>query len=246
MEHTAQELIRDRFRLELDLLRLEREIQKNKVALAQAKFNLREAKANQIEYGGSFKSLRDRLTGHREETETALHHAVQKAEADLAAARRSAEQLEPQPARLRARLDKLPAWESLNDGSREWYRLEALYCMEAAQPLLEINLQMLEERRRQFNGGNAGQLISRQTWMEIYSAPEEAGEACASYILRLRSALEKLEIPFVRTKYFDGPTAFLSAATKFTRMDRLNDAIDQVQVILNRLPKLQKQIGESY
>ena len=71
--------IQDRFQLEMNLLRLERQAEEVKAALRQGKFDLREAKVAQSEYAGSFKSFWDKLKGQREETETALRHAVQKA-----------------------------------------------------------------------------------------------------------------------------------------------------------------------
>jgi len=170
-------LIQDRFRLETDLLRLERQTEENKAALRQAKFDLREAKVAEAEYRGSFRSFKDKLTGKREETETALRHAVQKAEADLAATQRQKEVLDTQLSGLREQLAQLPEWEALNDGSPLWCRLEALYCMEVLSPMLEANHELLIQRRNQFNGSNAGQVKTWQTLAEIYTAPEAAGEA---------------------------------------------------------------------
>ena len=234
--------IQERFQLETDLLRLERQIEENQAALRQAKFDLREATVAQAEYSGSFKSFKDKLTGKREESETALRHGVQKAEAGLASAQRQKALLDSQLRSLKEQLAALPAQESLNDGSSEWYRLEALYCTEVLAPLLEANRELLVERRNQFNGSNAGQLKTRETLAEIYSTPEAAGEACKPFLQRLKAALEKLEVPFELHGYFDAPTAFLSSATKFTRMDRINEAIGQVEKLQQALPKLQKQL----
>ena len=206
--------IQDRFQLEIDLLRLERQVEEAKAALRQGKFDLREAKVAQSEYAGSFKSFRDKLRGHREETETALRHAVQKAEADLASAQRQKEQLDAQLSQLKEQLTSLPDWDSLNDGSEEWHRLEARYCMEVLTPMLEATRELLLERRNQFNGTNAGQIKARYELAEIYSAPEAAGEACRPYLLRLKAALEKLDISLELGSYFDAPTSFLSQATK--------------------------------
>ena len=239
-----KDLIQKCHGLEISLLRLERQIEENKAALQQAKFDLREAKIAQAEYSGSFKSFRDKLTGKQESTEVALRHAVQKAEAELTAAQRQKELLEVSLSDAKTQLTALPSWESLRDGSDQWYRLEALYCIEVLAPMLETNRELLTERRNQFNGSNAGEIKSRETLAEIYSAPEAAGEACRPYLLRLKAALEKLEIPFELHSYFDAPTAFLSSATKFTRMDRVNTATQQVQTLLSRLPNLQTQITE--
>jgi len=237
-------LIQDRFRLETDLLRLERQTEENKAALRQAKFDLREAKVAEAEYRGSFRSFKDKLTGKREETETALRHAVQKAEADLAATQRQKEVLDTQLSGLREQLAQLPEWEALNDGSPLWCRLEALYCMEVLSPMLEANHELLIQRRNQFNGSNAGQVKTWQTLAEIYTAPEAAGEACRPYLLRLKAALDALDISFELPAYLEAPTLFLSSATQYTRMDRVNGAILQIEAIQRLIPKLQKQLSD--
>ena len=236
--------IQDRFQLEMDFLRLERQVEDAKAALRQAKFDLREAQVAEAEYRGSFKSFRDKLAGRREEAETALRHAVQKAEADLTSAQREKELLDARLSEIKEQLSALPDWESLKDKSREWHRLEALYCMEVLTPMLEATHDLLIERRNQFNGTNAGQIKSRQTLAEIYSAPEAAGEACKPYLLRLKAALEELDNSLELHSFFDSPTFFLSSATQYTRMNRVNDAIGQAETLQRQLLNLQKELSE--
>ena len=236
--------IQDRFQLEMDFLRLERQVEDAKAALRQAKFDLREAQVAEAEYRGSFKSFRDKLAGRREEAETALRHAVQKAEADLTSAQRQKEHLDARLSEIKEQLSALPDWESLKDKGREWNRLEALYCMEVLTPMLEATHDLLIERRNQFNGSNAGQIKSRQTLAEIYSAPEAAGEACKPYLLRLKAALEELDNSLELQSFFDSPTFFLSSATQYTRMNRVNDAIGQAETLQRQLLNLQKELSE--
>ena len=245
MENRTFAQIQDRYRLEVQLLRLKQQLARSEDALRQAKFDLREAKVAQLEYGGSFRSFRDRLSGKKEEAETALRHGVQKAETALAAAQREKEAISARLAELEAQLAALPAWEACNDGSREWHRLEALYCAEAVTPLLEANRALLVKRRNQFNGTNAGQLKSRQDLANIYSAPEAAGEACKTWLLRLKEALDALEIPLELHRYFLEPTVFLSSATQYTRMDRINEAIGQVERLQRRVTEFRKQLEET-
>ena len=244
MEHTPMNQIQDRFQLETDLLRLEQQVEENNADLRQAKFDLREAKVAEAEYRGSFKSFRDKLAGRREETDTALRHAVQNAEATLASTQRQKELLDARLSEIKEQLSALPDWVSLRDGSREWERLEALYCLEVLTPLLETTRNLLVERRNQFNGANAGQIKSRQTLSEIYSAPEAAGEACKPYLLRLKAALEELGNSLELHSFFESPTFFLSSATQFTRMDRINTAITQAETLQRQLIKLQKELSE--
>ena len=245
MENRTFAPIQDRYCLEVQLLRLKQQLARSEDALRQAKFDLREAKVAQLEYGGSFRSFRDKLSGKKEETETALRHGVQKAETALAAAQREKEEVYARLAELEAQLATLPAWEACNDGSWEWHRLEALYCVEAVTPLLEANRALLVERRNQFNGTNAGQLKSRQDLANIYSAPEAAGEACKPWLLRLKDALGTLEIPMELHRYFLEPTVFLSSATQYTRMDRINEAIGQVEKLQRKVTGFRKQLEES-
>ena len=236
--------IQDRFQLEIEFLRLERKIAETGIALRQAKYDLREAKIAEAEYGGSFKRLRDNLTGKREAAETALRHETQKAEANLASAQRQKEVLDARISEVKVQLSTLPDWQSLRDGSRKWFRLEGLYCVEALSPLLVTCLELLIERRNQFNGTYAGEIKTRQDLADIYFAPEAAGEACKTYLLRLKAALDNLSIPFETGRFFDAPTAFLSEATKFTRMDRINTAVAQTESLQRRLSELQKKLTE--
>lgn len=244
MDDMITSQIQNRFRLETDLLRLERQAEESKAALRQAKFDLREAKVAEAEYRGSFRSFKDKLTGKQEQIETALRHAVRKAEADLAAAQRQKEVLDTQLSGLKEQPAQLPDWEALNDSSPLWYRLEALYCTEVLSPMLEANYELLIQRRNQFNGSNAGQVKTWQTLAEIYTAPETAGEACRPYLLRLKAALDALDISFELPAYLEAPTLFLSSATQYTRMDRVNGAILQIEALQRLIPKLQKQLSD--
>ena len=236
--------IQERFQSEMDFLRLEQQAEEAEAALRQAKFDLREAKVAEAEYRGSFRSFRDKLTGKQEASETALRHAVQKAEAALAAAQRQKELLNAQLSALKEQLSALPDWVSLRDGSREWERLETLYCLEVLTPMLEATHDLLVERRNQFNGTNAGQLKTHHDLAAIYSAPESAAEACKPYLLRLKAALEELGTSLELHDCFTAPTAFLSSATQYTRMDRINTAIVQTEALRRQLMQIQNELSE--
>ena len=105
---TQSELTQKRFYLDLALLRANRAKQVVEATLRQAKYDLREAKVAETEYPGSFRSFRDRLTGKQEEAATALRHAVQKAEADLAAAQREKTLLDARLSEVKNQLSALP------------------------------------------------------------------------------------------------------------------------------------------
>ena len=240
-----EQLIQQRFDLDFALLQTTSKKSQAQAALRQAKFDLREAKFAQLEYGGSFRAFRDRITGKKEESETALRHAVAHAEADLTAAQRTLDTLDGQIRDLEASLSQLPSWESLKTAENEalWYQLEARYCAAWLIPHLEITHQLLMERRAQFNGTNAGQIKSLAELAGIYSAPEAAAEDCVPYIRRLKAAASFLGTEFPELAFFDAPTAFLSAATKFTQMDRINTAIAHTEKLQRLLSQLQRLEG---
>lgn len=239
-----EQLIQKRYDLELSLLRANRDLTRCEADLRLAKYNLREANIAQVEYSGSFKSFRDKLTGKREEVETSLRHAVQKAEADLTAAQQAVEALQKEIPELEESLSQHPAWEALRNKENEtlWCQLEASYCLEVLTPLLESTHRLLMMRRNQFNGTYAGEVKSLQELSDIYSAPEAAAEACKPFLARLQNALEPLDIPCTAGVFFENPTAFLSEATQYTRMDRINTAIVQVEALQRTLLKLQKEL----
>ena len=249
MEHADFVQIQNRYLLETNLLRTEQHLQAAESALRQAKFDLREAKLAQVEYSGSFKRFRDKLSGKQEETETNLRHAVQQAEANLAITQHQKDQLSIQLHSLKEQQAASPDWAALgkttDSASREeWCRLECLYCIEALEPLLKTTYELLMERRNQFNGTYAGQIKTHQDLADIYSAPEIAGETCKLYLMRIKAASDTLTIPFELHNFFSAPTAFLSSATQYTRMSRVNEAISQAESLQRQLTKLQKDLSK--
>lgn len=235
-------MLKEHFDLSIALLRSKQNHAAAVAARRQAIFDQREARQAQVLYGSSFKCFRDKLTGRKEETETALRHAVQHAEAALAAAEHTVSVEAEKIAQLEQSLSRLPPWDSLKTADTEslWYRLEALYCAEFVLPLLEVNLNLLLERRNQANGGNAGQLQSRYEIADIYTAPEKAGDACRPYILRLNAALEALDAPLPVHTYFLEPAAFLNSATKYNRFGRMNEAVSQTEAIIRCISTLRQ------
>lgn len=240
-----EQLIQNHFDLDFSLLQANRRKKQAQAILRQAKYDLREAKITQVEYSGSFRAFRDKLTGKKEASETALRHAVQKAESDLAAAQQNLDAAEGESRNLEEALSRLPTWDSLKNAENEalWYRLDARYCTEWLIPHLEVTHELLLARRNQFNGSNAGQIKSLSELSDIYSAPEAAAESCVPYIHRLRAALSFQGTDFPDLAFFNEPTVFLSSATKFTQMDRINTAIvhtEKLQRLLVNLQTLQE------
>ena len=63
-------------------------------------------------------------------------------------------------------------------------------------------------------------------------------------LLTLKAALEELGIPLELHSFFDSPTFFLSSATPYTRMNRVNDAIGQAETLQWQLLNMQKELSE--
>ena len=239
-----EKMLKERFDLDLSLLRTSRKKNAADATLRQAKFDLREAQQAQTLYGSTFKSFCDKLTGKREAQETNLRHAVQRAETNLAAAKQTVSAAEEKIALLNQALASFPKWESLKTANNEadWCRLEALYCAEVLLPMLEVSHDLLMERRNQVNGSNSGEIKSHHELAEIYSAPEKAGEDCKPYIQRLQAALTILGMQLPDYTYFENPSYFLNSATHYTRFDQLNKAISQVETLRRKISSLQKEL----
>ena len=245
MEHAKT--LKERFDLDIALLRMKRKKDEADAALRQAKFDLREAQQAQVLYDSSFRHFLDKFTGKQEARETALRHSVQRSDAALAAAVRTVSDTEEKILQLEQSLSLLSSWDTLktSDTAVLWYRLEALYCAEAVLPLLEISHHLLLERRNQANGSNAGQFKTHYELAEIYTAPEAAGNDCKPYILRLSTALAALDIRLPEHTYFLDPAAFLNTATKYTRFDRLNEAIAQTEALIREFSLLPQTLGQN-
>ena len=248
MEEDALKQIQARHDLEMSALRLQRQLAEHNSALRQAKYELREAQQEQVLYGGSFRRFLDKLSGRQEEKETALRHAVQKAEAKLTAAKSQKELSEKQLSDLKQQQEKSPDWDDLRlqaegESLQEWCRLDALLCIEVLSKLLEENHAALIEQRNMMSGANVGKIYTYAEQAETYTAPEKIGQLCKPYILRMRAALEILEIPFETYSYFQNPATFVNGViASHNRRDRVNDAMGQVEALQQMLPKIQPRL----
>ena len=71
------------YELETALLRTQRNEQELRDAVSKAKYDLRTARQDQIEYGSTFRAFLDRFSGKRAGKEEQLSREVRKAEAEL-------------------------------------------------------------------------------------------------------------------------------------------------------------------
>lgn len=221
------------------LLRLERRSEEITENLKQAKYDLRSEEEKLLNYEGSVRGFFDKLTGNREETAEVLRREIRKAEATLNTLLREQESLEQSRRELSAQLQALPAPEELRRlDETKWASLEAKFCAEALSPFLEKNHEALLEYRSLMRGDRP-EILSVWKQQEIYGEPNLWAEKCIPLLKRLQTAMDIQGIPFEIGSYYHSPAAYLvSAAAKHNRLDRVNQALDQVEAIQRKIKEL--------
>ena len=249
MEINLMEQIRERFRLETSLLQLEQEEKIAEQALRQAKFDLRESQQEQVLYSGSFAAFRDKLTGKREEKELALHRAVKQAETAHSTAWQEKERLTGELSDIRNQLTRLPSSAELaakaeGDVLTEFRRLDSLLVVEKLEPLLEENLKALEELRKIRRGERVNELKTRAEWSVLKTMPEQQTADLTPLLLKLEENLPRLGMTLSVGTYFRDPTIFLNPAAAHNRLDRVSQAIGQMERIRKDLRVLRNKLEE--
>ena len=233
MEQTMTQ-IRTYFRLETSCFRLKQEQAAAEQKLRQAKYALREAQQERVLYGGSFRAFRDKLTGKREEVELSLHRAVKQAETAVTVAEQEKAGLAAEIAALRDQLELLPSPEKLKtlaerEALTEFIRLDSLLTMEMLEPLLEKNLEALEELRKIRRGERSHELKSRMEWEQLDAMPEQQTRELTPLLEKLVENLPHLGMELTLGDYFREPTVFLNPAAKHNQVDSVSRAIGQVE-----------------
>lgn len=239
--------IREYFRLETSLLHLEKSKETAEQALRQAKYNLREAQQDRLQYSGSFRAFLDKFSGKREEKELALNRAVKQAEAAISAAGQEKQRLDGELAEIREQLSRLPSPEELKAKAvdlTEFIRLDCLLAMEKLEPLLEENLESLEELRKIRRGERAHELKSRYEWEQLDTAPEQQTRELTPLLEKLAEDLTHLGMELSLGEYFREPTVFLNPAAKHSQLDRVSQAIGQMEQTRKEIRNLRKKLEE--
>jgi len=242
--------LRGFYTLETELYTLAQKAEDIKAQLAQAKYDLRQAKAAVLEYEGSFRSFLDKLSGKQEAKAEKLTRNLRRAEADVSALTRERESLTLRKEQVEAELKVLPSrekFQSANDPalSKLLHRLEAGLCLRMLQPELEENYEALLAMRDQLQGRNSARIMSTAEIQAIYSRPDTAGEKCRKLLEQLEADLSKLDIEFQIPDYYSSPSAYINAvASDALRRDRVNLALDQVLDMKKRTAVLAKQLEE--
>jgi hypothetical protein len=249
----AEELvsrIRSYYELEAALPEAERAAAEAEATLRQAMFDLRAAQEEEWTYSGSFRSLKDRFTGKKEEREATLRSAVQRAESALAHARRERDRANQDREKIAAELDRLPSREALEQMAREhpeteaeYHRLEARYCAAVLMPLLDENHRDLTACGKLLRGEYLASFGDPEAPARVEAAPGVSGRKCAGYLRRLRSALERLDMSLEEAPFFDDPAAYIvAAAARHNRLDRCRDALEQNEAMQRAIRRLKSRL----
>lgn len=228
------------YELEQSLLDLEKKLTVLKADVSKAKYDLRTAKADAMEYEGSLRSFLDRFRGTREAHTESLRRALRHAEETLPRLERALAEVQQTISCTKSELEQLPSPEDIPD-CREKQVLEATLCLCALEPMLEDTLQAMLDCRNLEQGQRVGELISIEERQTILSKPVTMGMMCSPWLQRLEKALSGLDIMFQIPNFYCNPAAWL-AATQYTRRDRLNSAIDQTLQMKKLLPQLKESL----
>lgn len=202
-------------------------------AVKQAKYDLRTAQVNQVEYTG-FWALWDKASGRYAGKAEELAYHVSQAEARLDMLLRQQAGIADELSWLREGRSQLPSMEELKDAAlkspetaQQWARLECRLCGAQLLPLLKKNEQALLEYRQLLRGEFP--VLSVEEQQQINSEPDIWAQQCSELLERMQAALKVLGRVLDIPPYFQSPIFFLMyAAAKHNRMDRAGQAHDQV------------------
>ena len=214
------------------LLRLERRSAELVEERKRAKYDLRCSEEALLNYQGSVRSFLDKLSGRREEREETLCRLVRNAEAALKELQREQESLNQKRKELKQVLESLPSSEALRaEEEQTWASLEAEFCAEALKPLLEDNYRALLEYRSLMQGSRM-EILTIEKQQEIYAEPNVRAELCKPYLLRMKEVMGIQGKSFEIGAYYESPVSYLvNVVAKHNRLDRVNQALNQVETI---------------
>lgn len=226
------------FEAQTALLRLERRSELLKEERKQAKYDLRCRDDKLLNYQGGIRSFLDKLSGKQEEKLEALRREVRNAESTLQSLQREQESLAGQREELTQLLSSLPSSEELRaENEQEWAGLEAKLCAEALPPLLEENRTALLEYRSLLQGSRM-EILTVEQKQKISAEPDLRARKCLPWLNRLKEAKLLLGESFDPGSYYASPEAYLvSVVAKHNRLDRVNQAITQVEALQSQLQK---------
>ena len=201
-----------------------------KEAVNQAKFNHRQARIAQVEYGG-IRAMMDKLSGKYADKVEALSQEFRRAEAKLSALEQQLETEIQNLSALREQRASLPLAEQLRteENTDLWTKLERRYCAEVLLPLLDNVTEALTEYRQMLRGEFPMLSIGEQ--QSISAAPIKLAQTCQPLLQRL----EKADADLPSQDFFRNPAGFLAAAARHNQLEQAAQADAQVRKLKTSL-----------
>ena len=229
-------IITRKYDLLLDTHRASRRFDETREALKQHTYEFREKNRAEVEYERSLRRRLDKLTGKGDRL-VQLQKETREARARFEKTTLDWKLQSGIGLELQRQCDALPSPEELKtaamgnpDAQLLLARREVMLCGEMLLPLVQSNLEALEEYRQQLRGNRMSEVTSAQAHHEVGTAHIGWASQCAGLLRRMAPSLAVLGIPFEIPAYFVSPAAFIeSAAAKHNRLDRANAALAQVE-----------------
>ena len=201
-----------------------------KVAVAQGKYALREAKIAQVEYRG-IRAFLDKLSGNYADKAEVFSREVRKAELSTLE-----QQLKAETQKLSALQEQrasLPPLEQLRtpEANEIWVPLKIRLCAEILSPLLTQLDEALTEYRKMLRGEFPMLSVSQQ--QAIATAPIAAAERCQPLLQRLEAAGADPE----SGDFFQHPAGFLAAAARHNQLNQAAESASQTAKLKTALSR---------
>jgi len=201
------------------------------------KWDIRQEEETLLNYETGIRGFLDRFSGKRDEKIEELNRAVRQAKGKLESLIRQQESAKGQLAELETQSTALPDAAALEAQARQhpetekvWAELEADLRAQMLLPLLEKNLETLDEYHQLLRGAKVGEVMTRERLYEIGTKHIRWGSACMEQLRQLQSAMAVLKGSWEIPGYFENPAGFIeSAASKYNQIDRAATAMDQVR-----------------
>ena len=251
MEKEIMTRIREQFSLEMEALLTAQQIKNLTEDVRMEKYLLRERKVARLEYDGSMKKMLDTLRGKKAERIAELDRAIRQSEASLRSRQRQLECERQTMAELETRLSSLPDRRTLREqaagdpeAEREYASQTALFCAIRLEPMLRDCLTALEEQRRIVRGERAGEIMSQNDRVGILAKPEELAEKIFPILTELKEALERTDQELTIGQFFTSPALFLNPAAAHNRIDRVSQAIGQVERVRKEIVSIRTKLED--
>ncbi len=215
--------------------------------MIQSKGEYRDRDRAITEFSSGISGIFDKLFHGGKRSET-LRREASAAKAEMDRVTRDWKTQEGKAAEAKGQCEGLPSLDALwsaAEGYPEAMQLmahrERKLCGEMLAPLLQENLEALEAYRQYLRGSRAGEILTRDELHEIGAAHIPLAKQSEELLQRLEPSLKLLGISLEIPGYFQSPAGYLVTAAKHNQLDRMNEAISQVEAMQKLAAEFAKQ-----